>query len=604
MKKYFFMATTALVLIGLLVVPACGGNGNGNGVEPEYNLTMTVSPAGSGTTTPTGTTKHEEGAVVNVAATPNAGYLFVDWNATVGAVADPDAASTTYTMPAEGVTLTANFKEVPSITFAVTGPMTFIQGQDHWEGALMARDAINSGGGVDVGGVTHMIDLKQVDTNEILDLTGEIGRTALLSVIDDVDFVVGGFRTESVAVYRLVAVGPPGPGAGAGKIMMNTGAATAALQASVVLDYPNFKYWFKATPYNEVFLVTSVLKYTGIINSVLRGQLGLGAEDPGLRVAILMENASWSNPMEPFAVGGLTAMGMDVVGVFKCESGAGTVQAQLNSIRPFDPHVIFTVLSGPPGKAYGFEQAAAEGVPNAFSVGINVEAQDIDYHEDTGAKYHVTLDTWAELVEVTPLALDFFDAFVAKTTRYPTYCAATYDAIHSIIEGVEAVSATGGWDDIADVIDHDNIDALIQFLETNVRVGVGARTGYYPLPGGALPTEPPTPHLTFAQAKAIYPHLVESDPGSGEFLYNPVDFTLQGGFIAHDTIYGPGWQTGIAAQWQPVDPENPEGAWRKVAVWPMPVGAPLVDKYGDWNFAYAGTQPLMIDPAWVAHHSS
>ncbi len=599
MKRFLMVTISVFVLIGLLVAPAC--NGNGVTLPDEYNLTMAVSPAGSGTTTPDGVNAYEAGTQVNISATANDGWKFVDWTASVGSVADPAESSTTYEMPAEAATVTANFEEVPTITFAVAGPMTFIQGKDHWAGAEMARDEINDAGGVDVGGVIHNVALEKVETNEILDVTGADGTAALLGVIDDVDFVVGGFRTESVTVYREVVVGPEG----VGKIFMNCGAATAALQGSVVGDYENYKYWFKATPYNEVFLVTSVLKYTGIVNVQLRAALGLEETDPPLRAAILMEDAEWSNPMQPFAEDGLAQAGLEHVLTIKCDSFATDLETQLSAIAAIDPevHVVFTILSGPPGKAYGLQQS--EFLPNVFSLGINVEAQDIDYHDDTGAKYHMTLDTWAELVEVTPFALDWFNAFVAEEERYPTYCAAAYDAIYSIIEGVEAVSASEGWDDIADVIDHDNIDTLIQYLETTPRVGVGAKTGYYPMPGGMLPGD--IPYLTFAQVSPIYPHLVESDPDAGEYLYDPADFTVQGGFIAHDTIYGPDWQTGIGAQWQPVDPETPEGAWRKVAVWPTffgPVGDLLLDKYGDWNFAYPGTQTLAIDPDWVAHHSS
>ncbi len=599
MKKVFFMITTALVLIGLLVVPACNDVDVPDPDDPEYNLTMTVSPAGSGTTTPTGTTQHAEGDVVNISATPSAGYLFDNWEASVGSAANPDEASTTYTMPGEAVTLTANFKEVPSITFAVTGPMTFIQGKDHWEGAQKAQEEINDAGGVNVGGVTHMVDLVQVETNEILDVTGADGTSALTAVIDDVDFVVGGFRTESLFVYREVAVGPDG----AGKIFMNCGAATAALQASVVQDYENYKYFFKVTPYNEVFLATSTLKYTGIVHSVMRQTLAAVRDvDEGdiepLRFGLMMEDAEWSNPMELPVVGTLTQLGLEHIGTQKCTSFETDLEAQLSALAAGDPHIVFTILSGPPGKAYGLQQS--EFLPNAFSLGINVEAQDIDYHADTGADYHMTLDTWAELVEVTPIALDWFNAMVAKTGRYPTYCAASYDAVHTLVEGVEAVSAANGWDSIADVVDHGNIDELIQYLETSVRVGVGAKAAYYPMPGGMLPGD--IPYLTFEQVSPLYPHLVESDPGPGEFQYDPADFTLEGGFIAHDTVYGPGWQTGIGAQWQEID-----GTWKKVAVWPMylgEVGDLLVDKFGDWNFQYPGTQSLIIPDSWIAAHAS
>ena len=592
MKRILMLAISLLVLIAL-VVPGCGGT-----TPPEeYDLTMEVSPEGAGTTTPTGTTSHEADASISLTATPSEGWQFVNWTALAGSFADENAASTTFTMPAEAVTVTANFEEIPTISFAVAGPMTFIQGKDHWQGALMARDAINDAGGVDVGGVAHMIELTEVETNEILDVTGVDGRNALLAVIDEVDFVVGGFRTESLTVYREVVVGPEG----VGKIFMNCGAATTSLQASVVSDYDDYKYWFKATPYNEVFLVTSVLKYTGLVHLQLRAALG----DPGypLDVAILMEDADWCNPMQPYAEGGLALMGMNHVVTVKCSSYADDLETELGVIAGYDPHVVFTILSGPPGKAYGYQQGTY--LPNVFSLGINVEAQDISYYADTGAEYHMTLDTWAELVEPTPYALDFFNAFVAATdpSRYPTYCAATYDAIHSIVEAVETVSAANAWDDIADVIDHANIDALIGSLEESQRVGVGARTGYFPMPGGLLGGT--TPYLTFAQVSPLYPHLVEADPGPGEWLYDETKWTVAGGHIAHDTLYGPDWQTAIAIQWQPVD--LPEGDWWKVAVWPMymgEVGDLLLDQYGDWNFAYPGTQTLMIDPDWITYHGS
>jgi hypothetical protein len=62
----------------------------------------------------------------------------------------------------------------------------------------------------------------------------------------------------------------------------------------------------------------------------------------------------------------------------------------------------------------------------------------------------------------------------------------------------------------------------------------------------------------------------------------------------HDLIYGPGWQTGIGAQWQW---DAAAGVWRKMGVWPRVIpGANLVGQYGDWSFAYPGTVSLIIPP--------
>ncbi|MDH4290976.1 MAG: ABC transporter substrate-binding protein, partial [Dehalococcoidia bacterium] len=150
------------------------------------------------------------------------------------------------------------------ITIAVAGPMTDLQGQNHWDGATMAADEINAAGGVDVDGTMYDIKLVKVETKEATEgEDGSTGTANLLAVIDDVDFVIGGFRTEVLSVYRDVAID-------AQKIFMNCGAATGSLQFSVVTDYDTYKYWFKSTPYNETFLVKSCLKMTATIGSILK----------------------------------------------------------------------------------------------------------------------------------------------------------------------------------------------------------------------------------------------------------------------------------------------------------------------------------------------
>jgi hypothetical protein len=77
---------------------------------PVYELTMAVSPAAAGTATDeTGTSPYRAGTVVDIKATATPPYQFFSWTAPAGAFADPNAATTTFTMPAEDVTVTANF---------------------------------------------------------------------------------------------------------------------------------------------------------------------------------------------------------------------------------------------------------------------------------------------------------------------------------------------------------------------------------------------------------------------------------------------------------------------------------------------------------------
>jgi len=76
-----------------------------------YYLTMAVAPPGSGTATDlTGTSPYAADTVVNITAVAAAGYWFVGWTAPAGSFANANAAATTFTMPAQNVTVTAHFE--------------------------------------------------------------------------------------------------------------------------------------------------------------------------------------------------------------------------------------------------------------------------------------------------------------------------------------------------------------------------------------------------------------------------------------------------------------------------------------------------------------
>ncbi len=83
-----------------------------NFTAQDYELTMAADPAEGGTTTPAvGGHAYGAGAVVDITATPDAGYLFDHWT---GDVADPDATSTTVTMDGAKIVTAVFAKYVPS----------------------------------------------------------------------------------------------------------------------------------------------------------------------------------------------------------------------------------------------------------------------------------------------------------------------------------------------------------------------------------------------------------------------------------------------------------------------------------------------------------
>jgi branched-chain amino acid transport system substrate-binding protein len=555
----------------------------------QYDLTISSTEGGEITTPGEATSSYDEGTVVPLVAFPHTGYRFVNWTGDVDTIDDVNAASTTITMH-DNYSITANFEETPPdsrpiITFAVAGPMTEIPGKNHWWGAELARDEINAGAGVNVGGLYHRIELVQVDTNEISGTPDE-GITALQTVIDDVDFVLGGFTAANVVVYREVAMDVQ-------RIFMSCGIAAGSLQYSVVEDYDRYKYWFASTPYNESFLVSSLLKMTATIGMVLKNTLlakgDAVAEDYGvpgdgkLRLAILMENAAWcigtGHDLAIAAQYYLPLMGFNVTGTWLVSPTAVDISSELSAIAATKPHIIFTAFRGPLSIVYS-SQRVELGIP-AVTIGINaIEGQQKSHWASTEGKCNgeIMMDTWGEGLQRSARTTAFLNAFMAKTGEYPLYTAGTYDAIYQLQEAIEAVSVAHGWNSITDVIDPDNIDALIQYLETSSYTGAAGKNAYYPMP--AINLTATSPGLYALSDGKTY--------DQNQWLCGYVS-GVQRPHIAHDLVYGPGYYTGIGCQWQ-------DG--HKVGVWPMDLGddydAAMTDQYGCWNFEYPGTVDVMI----------
>jgi branched-chain amino acid transport system substrate-binding protein len=480
----------------------------------------------------------------------------------------------------------------PPITFAIAQAMTDITGEHAWDAATMARDEINAGAGVNVGGVYHRIALVRVDTNEVLG-TAEQGVSALLSVIDKVDFVLGGFRTENLEVYREVAMD-------AKKLFMGCGTSTMSLTYSVMQDYDRYKYFFRVTPCNDAFLLTSLSAMTSAAGAALKDALlaegDAVAEDyrvPGdgrLRVAVIAEYAVWPAETATALLHKVTTLGYALVGSWLVSAAATDISTELSAIAATKPHIIFVAFSGPVGEVYS-RQKADLGIP-AMTIGINVPGQTKVHWTNSDGKCNgeLYLDGWAEDMAMGPKTLDFFDTFVNNFGDYPGYTAITYDAIYQLKEAIEAVSAANSWDNIADVIGPTHIDTLIEYIETNEwAAGVFYPAAYYPMPavdmGGGKHA------LSEAQVRDLYPSLgTYSETGwmaHPDFIFGQDLNTV--GHLPHDLVYGPGYVTAIGSQWQ-------DG--HKVGVWPMDLGdeydEALTDQYGCWNFEYPGTVDVMI----------
>lgn len=86
-------------------------------IHTQHDLIISSTVGGEVTAPGEGTFAHDEGTVVNLVATPNAGYRFLNWTGDVGDIANVDDATTTITMNRD-CSITADFEEGEAVTFA------------------------------------------------------------------------------------------------------------------------------------------------------------------------------------------------------------------------------------------------------------------------------------------------------------------------------------------------------------------------------------------------------------------------------------------------------------------------------------------------------
>jgi len=351
-------------------------------------------------------------------------------------------------------------EEANEIKIGVIGPMSYIQGEHHWAGAQMAAEEINDAGGIMLGGESYQIKLVQAESNEIVSPTDAVLAMEKLITVDKVDFVVGGFRSESVIAMQETAMEYE-------MIFLGCGASDNLLCENVATEYEKYKYWFRVSPVNGNYLTQISFMLAGMVAQDI-GALGVAP-----KVAILAENNVWANPLVAYAEATFPGLGMEVVETLRPSQMATDVTAELTAIELAGANMIYTVVSGPLGVAYTAQWGELQ-IP-AASVGINVEAQKGNFLDVTGGygAYETTLNTYAR-VEITDETIPFYDSFVAEFEEIPIYTAGTYEALYILKAAVES----------ADTLD---ADAVVTALEATDLIGPAGRLVY-------MATNTTTPH--------------------------------------------------------------------------------------------------------------
>jgi branched-chain amino acid transport system substrate-binding protein len=348
-----------------------------------------------------------------------------------------------------------------TIKIGVIGPMQFMQGKGHWNGATMAAEEINAKGGVKVGKNKMKIEIIKADSNEFLNVTDATNAMELLLTRDKVDFVVGGFRSEAVLAMQDIAMDHK-------KIFIGCGAAHPEICLRVAKDYDRYKYFFRGTPFNSKFLARTSFIHMATVGAILKKYLNI----PQVKTAVVAEKAMWADPMIKAAEGFIPKMGMEVAGIWRPSAVATDVTAELSAIQRSGAHMIFTMFSSSVGIPFA-RQAGELKIP-AVQVGINVEAQKDGFWEATQkmGNYVMTMNTYARGVEVNELTKPFVDTYIKRFGEVPAYTADTYGVI--VYNLVPVIEQAGTLD----------ADKLVAIMETREFKSPAGKVGLMKTPEG------------------------------------------------------------------------------------------------------------------------
>jgi len=464
------------------------------------------------------------------------------------------------------------------IIIGVPYPFGDIQGTSMLAGAEMAAEEINVAG-VTVGATTYDIEIVGRNDNEIVDSSNAWQAVDYLISTSGAQFIVGGFRTEAV-IPMLGAVfateSPPVP-------FLITGAATAQLLSGICLlglcgpltgEYPNgsgtpyyendptnsgfYKYIFRASPFNTGFLLGAVMGMFAQISQQIQAATGWTYNATThswpykLNVAIVGENLTWAQPIEAglkgllqSALGGYFGWQWTTTETFGDQASASEVAAALDNVEALENQLILTVMSGPCGITFGTQMGVRD--IHAIPVGINVEAQSLNYYANTeyspgqyGSENEVTLGTYAEGVTTTAKTAQFITDYATFTGgAFPIYTSGSYDSVYAI---ADAIAATNSLDN----------DVISDYLRANSRVNTSFDSQYYPKWDQVthkLASGKDLPAQNMSVIDAIY--AANGYDATFNFTMDP--------FTTNDIVFGPGYATGIGIQW--IDDAQ-------VAMWP------------------------------------
>jgi len=349
------------------------------------------------------------------------------------------------------------------IVVGILDPMTEIQGEGAWYGSYLACDEINTAGGVTVGGEVYYFGLISEDTSEAdaeLDISKGTAAATKILTDDGAQFLLGGFRTESLLAYIETVMDTD-------TVFIGTGASTDSFCSNVISNYARYKYFFRAMPINSTSLASSLLRYL----LYLDGYLTVATGENISKVAIIREGLDWTAGMSAFLEGYLPLYGFEVVEniPYPITAEATDFATYWSQIEAAGAQITVPIISAQGGILMMTQYAQAQ--PGCVLAGIDVMSQLDSYWDETGGgcAYEVVLQSTLR-TNKTAKTIAFWDSFLSHYNSEPLYTAVgSYDAMYMFAAAIEDAQS----------FDSDDVVAAMEEWDlASPFIGAGGRTAW------------------------------------------------------------------------------------------------------------------------------
>ena len=443
MKNRILFISLAVVLVLSVGLIGCGGEEEPE--IPEYNLTISSTEGGSVTTPGEGTFTYDEGEVINLVATPDAGYEFVSWTGDVGTIAAVNDATTTITMN-DNYSITANFRAEQiriGCIFDVTGELASI-GLRMLNSALLAIEESNAGGGV--LGAELVLVFEDGATNAATAFEAY----KKLAEVDGVQVIVGPMISGAVMSSGAYAQDMQVP-------MVSPSSSSASVH---IQPWTDWAFRTCAADHAQATVLAQIITEEGYQTA-----------------AILAEDTMSGIGYESVVTEILEAADVEIVASMRYEPGNPDYLAELEAIKDANPDVI-TLIS------YRYDAAILEQADNLdldtipWLVSESFYGLEAETYPAAAAFMAEANLLGATLVpEEAPAYAAFEAAYEARWGESPgVYCDTVYDAVKLIALAIEEAGEYDGAE-IKEAlyelgVDYDGASGTITWDDKGDRVGV------------------------------------------------------------------------------------------------------------------------------------